>query len=92
MNERTKTGPNCKGSLPKATGKKLPRVIPGYRGTAIHQDDACVAPTIAAFIDGPCRGEACLALVPSCIPFPRDCIVRPRTGISFLTRLFDNDP
>jgi hypothetical protein len=68
MNERTKTGPNCKGSLPKATGKKLPRVIPGYRGTAIHQDDACVAPTIAAFIDGPCRGEACLALVPSSIP------------------------
>jgi len=67
-------------------------VIPIHRGAAIHQDDVCVAPAIAAIIDGPRRGEACLALVPSFIPVPRDCIVRPRTGISFLTRLFDNDP
>jgi len=42
--------------------------VPIHRGAVIHQGDACVAPTFAAIIAGPRRGEACLALVPSFIP------------------------
>jgi hypothetical protein len=51
-----------------ASSVPAPGFIPIHRGTVIHQDDACVAPTIGAIIGGPRRGEACLALVPSCIP------------------------